>query len=684
MSYNYPLFIFFALYSLLGFSQDMQKGFTYLETGQYQNAETFFEGILTDHPKNKTAKLCYGRAIGLNGKAQEAVVIFTQLRTEYPTDFEVKLNYAESLLWNNEFAKAKTFYQNLVIEDPKSFSGLLGYANTLSNLKEYPEALAYVNKALVVSPGNPNALTSRKFMYLGYAYQKQQAQDYSGAEAILKEGLKLYKGDKDMLQNLANLYLIASNLEKAKATYDTLAKNPSHKISALNGLALVSHLDGKEKDALKTSQQAYSSIDSTTNIKLMQQTQERHAQALIWNKKYKKATTLIDNLLSENPNKNWTLALRATLNVYKSDFKNSLKDYQQILVNDSSSFDGNLGQANVLKALGKYTAAYASAEKTLAFYTKQKDATNFITQLDKSFTPFVETNAVFSYDNGDNEAYSYSASLVFPMSPKLKLNGQYAYRDSKNTITGNQAKANNLLGGVSYALKPNMVLKTNFGLTDVNTQNNDYTQFLTDIGLSTKPFKRQTLDVGYKREWQNFNADLISQEIDQNTLYTNYNLSTNVKLGWYTQYNYSWQNDNNTKHLLFTSLYYNVFSKPACKFGVNFQYITFKDQVPSIYFSPEKFKVYEVFVDLIKNQKGKLSYNLNAATGFQFIENQEKQSTYRLQGKIGYTFNPRFSANVYGLHSNIASATAAGFTYTELGFRLQWFLFKKPLFRKAL
>lgn len=95
---------------------------------------------------------------------------------DYPTDFEVKLNYGESLLWNNSFADAKTYYTNLVVEEPESFSALLGYTNTLSNLKEYESALNWVNKALEASPGSPNTLVSKKYIYLGYAYQNQQGQ----------------------------------------------------------------------------------------------------------------------------------------------------------------------------------------------------------------------------------------------------------------------------------------------------------------------------------------------------------------------------------------------------------------------------------------------------------------------------------------------------------------------------
>lgn len=188
------LSIFLIVFSVT--AQDMKEGFTYLETGKYAQAETFFNTILKDYPNNKTARLCYGRAIGLNGKAPEANVLFTDLLADYPNDFEVKLNYGESLLWNSNFADAKVYYKGLVTEDPKSFAALLGFANTLSNLKEYEDALIMVNKALDVSPGNPNAMVSKKYIYLGYAYQNQQAQNYDKAELLLTKNLELYGDDK--------------------------------------------------------------------------------------------------------------------------------------------------------------------------------------------------------------------------------------------------------------------------------------------------------------------------------------------------------------------------------------------------------------------------------------------------------------------------------------------------------
>jgi tetratricopeptide (TPR) repeat protein len=667
-------------------AQNMKEGFTHLETGKYAQAESFFSTILKDYPDNKTARLCYGRAVGLNGNSEKANNLFTSLLKDYPNDFEVKLNYGESLLWNSDFTAAKTYFKGLVTEDTKSFPALLGFANTLSNLKEYEDAIIYVDKALEVLPGNPNALTSKKYIYLGYAYQNQQAQNYAKAEGLLIQNLELFNDDKDTLLNLANLYLISNELESAKATYNRIAEQPENKIIALNGLALVEHLNGKEKKALTISTEAYNSLTDNTDKTTTQQTTERYAQALIWNKKYKAATNLINTLAEQEPNENWILALRATLNIYKSNFKKSLTDYNRILEKDSSSFDGNLGKANVLKALGRYDDAYTFAENTLKFYDNQKDAANFINKMDVSFTPALESSGAHTFDNGDNKAFAFNNNVVFPLSTKFSVLGNYNYRTTNNTVSNNTATSSNLSMGLAYQLIPSITFKGTAGLTSAKAQTTDYTQLIADVSFNIKSFKLQTLDIGYKRQIESFNADLLDREIVQNNVYANYNLSTNFNLGWFTQLMYTSQNDGNTRNLLFTSLYYNLIPKPSLKVGLNYQYITFKDQVPTIYFSPERFNVYEVFMNVIKNEDSakpkEWFYNLTAAYGYQYIEDDEKQSTYRFQGAFGYKFSERSLLNFYGTHSNIASATAAGFTFTEVGLRFKWQFLNRAVFRK--
>ncbi|MGL5112129.1 MAG: tetratricopeptide repeat protein [Flavobacterium sp.] len=661
----------------------MQSGFSNLEKGEFDQAETFFDAILKEYPQNKTARLCYARALGLNKNPQKALSLFKTLRVEFPDDLEIKLNYAESLLWNKNFEEAKLFYKDLVIDYETNFVAHLGYANTLSNLKEFEEALNQVNRALEISIANPGAMVSRKYIKLGYASAMVSDKNYAKADQFYDEILVDFPGDKETLLNKANLYLITKNIVKGKNTYDLLSKdNP---ILALNGMSLLEHLDGKEKKALEYSNKALQDLNATTAIELVKQTQERNVQALIWNKKYTPAATRIEELTKIYPNENWVLSLSATLAIYRSEFKTSIANYSKILENDNKSFDGNLGIANAYYASGKTDEAIGAAYKTLEVYVKQNDATNFLKKIKEEYSPYVEEKISYSVDNGNNTAQVFRTLLVFPLSTKWTINSTYQFRKTGNSKTNIQANSNDFLIGLEYKFHPKISFNFEGGIISANATQTSYTQALLHSYLKLKPYKLQDLEVGYKREVQNFNTDLIEEEIAANNFYFNYNLSSNFNLGWFTQYFFTTQTDDNTRNLLFTSLYYNILPKPSAKVGLNYQYISFKNQVPNTYFSPSKFNAFEIFIDCLKDEKITLPkswfYSANAAVGFQFIEDNPKQFTYRVQAKIGYKFSDRLLMNLYGGQSNIASVTVAGFTYTEFGLRLKWQWYKLPLFK---
>lgn len=679
---NKIAFLFLITFSIISNAQDMSKGFSNLEKGEFDKAEVFFATILKDYPQNKTARLCYARAIGLNQQPEKALQNFVALKKEYPGDLEIELNYAEALLWNKKFDEAKVFYSTLVEKNPTSFVAHLGFANTLSNLKEYKEALLNVNKALELSPANPGALVSRKYIKLGYANQKVNEKLYTEAETFYDEILVDFPNDKETLLNKANLYLITKNSVKAKETYNLIAqKDP---IIALNGLSLIEHNDGKETKALEIAEEAIQKVEGNTDEKLLNQTRERYIQALIWNKKYKLAETKINELKPKYGNENWLLALSATLAIYRSDFKDSVGYYATILKNDDKSFDGNLGIANAYYASGEIDNSIKAVYQTLEVFKNQNDAMNFLKKLNEEHTPTLEEKLSYSFDNGNNTAITSRTLITFPLSTKLAVNTTYQLRKTENTNTNVSANANDFLLGASYKFHPKISFNIDGGITSASSPTTSYTSLLFNANFKIKPMKLQDLEIGYKRDLQNFNTDLIDKQISANNYYFNYNIGSNFKLGWFTQYFYTTQSDNNARNLLFTSLYYSFLSKPILKGGFNYQFIAFKDQVPTVYFSPSQFNAYEVFVELLKDEKiaenNTWFYNVNLATGFQYIEKLDKQSTYRIQAKLGYKFSDRLLVNIYGLKSNIASAAVSGFTYTELGVRLKWNIFNKPVF----
>lgn len=673
--------LFFFLF--LANAQNMKEGFSYLEKGEFAKAEMFFTSILKDYPENKTAQICYARALGLNSDPKKALLIFKNLQLKNPNDLEIDLNYAEALLWNKNYKVAKYVYEELVQKNPTNFVAHLGYANTLSNLKEYEKALNNVNKALELSPANPGALISRKYIKLGYANEFITDKKYNEAEKFYDEILTDYPNDKETLLNKANLYLISKEIKKGKDVYNILA-NDNPNIS-LNGLSLLSHIDGNESQALKYAKESLEKSKEIKDESIVKSTKERYAQALIWNKKYKDANVYINELREKYGDENWILALKATLSVYKSDFRDSILDYQNILKKDSLSFDGNLGIANSFYANGKIDNAYKAVYQTLKVFPKQKDAVNFLKKLHAEHSPLIEEKISYAFDNGNNEALASLTQVTLPTSTSFYLFGSYQYRQATNKNTNVKATTQDFLLGGTYKFHPKAQFTFTAGSSSANSFTNNYKQGLINTYFKIKPYKLQDLEIGYKREMQNFNADLIDKQIITQNYYLNYSLSTNKKIGWYSQYFYTTQSDMNVRNLLFTSLYYNFSAKPYLKGGVNYQYLGFKNQVPIDYFSPSKFNAVELFFDLLKEdnsaEKHTFYYFLSGAVGYQTIEESEKQSTYRMQGKLGFRFSENFRMHVYGLKSNIASTTVAGFVYNEVGVNLRLIIGKKPIFK---
>lgn len=663
-------------------AQEMQTGFTYLENGKNAEAKEFFAKILKEYPQNKTARLCYARALGLGGQPKEALALFEEMRNDYPGDLEIELNYAEAFLWNKNFEAAVPVYKKLVAEHPENFGALLGYANTLSNLKRYQEAQVYINKALEVDAENPSAKVSYKYIKLGMAGQLAKRQEVDSAVALLQSNFEDFPQDRDTQLNLIAIYLPNKSFEEAAKIYSGFNKNSNDSITGKIGLALVAHLQEEEQQALQQATEAYAlSKQKKTDSLVRLQAAERYVQALVWNAKYAEANQTIKALDSTYTDHKTLLALKAMLGMYTGDFKTSVKNYQQILAQDSTSFDGNLGIANAYRASDNPLQAYAFAQKTLDYYEGQKDALGLIKTLDLSYAPELGARASLTKDNGENQAYSYGFNAALPFSTAFKIGAQYGYRITRNGISGEEATAYELGANLEYRVMPGLNFKANAGLIKASTNENEYTDTQGGISLQAKPFKRQQAEFGYRRALQNFNAALLQEKIALNDYFLNYNWGITTRLGWYTSMIYTAQSDENNRKLLFTSLYYSLTRKPALKMGFNYQYLGYKDQVNALYFSPSKYQAAELFADLLLKPAENLTVHTVVAGGRQFVEDQEATSIFRAEVNVRYSFSNQFDLGIYAKYSNIASAVASGFEFGEVGLSLRWQPFAKPLFK---
>jgi tetratricopeptide (TPR) repeat protein len=652
----------------------MTDGFRFLETGNYKEAQTFFYEILRNYPTDKTARLCYGRALGLNGHTLKSKQLFINLKADYPNDYEVLLNYAESLLWNTNFHEAKKIYQDLIRKDSTSFPAILGYANTLSNLKKYDQALQYIDTALEIKPSNQNAMVSKKYIKLGKATQSLSKQKYATAIQLLEENLIDFPNDADTQISLANVYINMSDYDNANAIYYKL----KDRINSLKGLSLVAHLEKNDKEALKLAQEATAlpTIDSLQYIT----TQERYIQALIWNGKYKTATLHIKTLSNQLGADHIITALKASKAMYTGQISKGIDYYKTILNKDSLSFNGNLGIANAYRGQENLTKAYTYGEKTLAIYPEQKDAIALLKSIDNALLPSGRTTGAYTRDNGGNKAYGTHINATFPFSDRLTTNINYSYRTTENVNIENMATNTNASIGIRYRVKDNTWIENTIGFTKAIADVNNYTDINGSLFIKAKPFPLQNLELGYQRELQNFNATLIDKKIFMNNYMLNYNMGTTINLGWYTGLMHTAQTDKNYRNLIFTSVYYTFTKTPAFKAGFNYQYLSYKKQIPNQYFSPSKYQAVETFLEL-NGHKANWTYHTNLAVGYQFVEKDDATTLLRAEGKLIYNISKRFQTGAYGKYSNIASATASGFEFTEVGFSLRLQLTKKKLFK---
>lgn len=466
----------------------INKGFLLLEKGAFNEAEVFFESFMNTEPLNKTAILCYGRAVGLNGNPQKAKEIFDKLLSDDSKNIEFLINYAEALLWNKEYTTALLKYIELEQDYPNNPIVQLGLANTYSNLKKYKTSIKHYIKGISID----NKILG---LYIGLAYTHRANNQ-----------------DKEALDVISNGLLIDANN------------------SVLNELKMM-----------------------ITN-------------------KYK-----------------------------------------------------------------------------IAFHQKTS----------------------ITNDSGKNTAENITTYINVPINTQNSFAVVYQYRNTENRITQDRAVQNTFgltfkkdltnqiqfTGNISYLLSKGMI---------------KYDNIIYTTKVEMKPTFNQSFSINYQKEYHNFNAQLIDSKIAQNHFFANYHILTKWNIGWFTQYYFTQQSDDNNRNLWFNSLYYVIKKERVIKFGLNTQIISFKEERPEIYFSPKQFSAFEGFVDVnLSKTKSNYIANGNLAFGYQYI-NKVRQQSFRGELNLGYKITSKFTINSYGRYSNLSSGTAAGFEFNELGIKLNY------------
>lgn len=645
-------------------TQDYKAGFAMLEEGSFEKASVFFKSKLDSGASDFTARLCYGRAIGLSGKTNEALSIFQEMKTEFPEHFELELNYAESFMWAKRFHQAKERYAKLYKKDSTSFAAVLGYANALSSLHEYADAAYYIDKALQIDSDNPNALISRKYILLGYANAAKLAGNYSKAEQLLMMLEDDYINDLDIRLAYIYLKLDQNDLSAAeKLTKEAIKLHPSDyrpslilsslKLRKVKFTQAQELLDSaKAKTAMAANLLPFDIQSHEFNIQLSRQDFKKAKAVLkrVKDSKYsdqyremkinyflaKNDYRSVEEFVEKQDNKDLYLFTMAKISIQKGQYREARKFVDQL--SDSEQ--------------NKITKYYLEKE------------------IDRQFYHYAVSGFEVMKDNGGN----YAEELNLRGATSRKNRGQiyFAWNQRKVLTNGQEAaKAQKAEVGLMYNFYHNFSGQFNIGYNTLENTLGDKTANFQYFGNLKYQFNNShTVSLAFLQNTFDYNADLINNSITDNKLQFQYYNMFFRKFGGFIEASHSLLSDKNSSNFTFLSVFYNFTTLPLLQMGVNYTYLTFENDSP-YYFSPNSYNVKEVFLkfDNQYHPTQKLIVSVLMGAGQQYINNENRQLTQRLDLSFGYKLKKGSRIMLYYNYNNAASASVIGYKVQRLGVR---------------
>lgn len=650
-------FVFFSLCNISGLlSQDFKEGYAFLENEAYEEAISYFSKQLVKSPQNKTANICYGRAIGLSGKKEKALAFFQKIEKDFPHDTEILLNKAEAFLWNQDFNQAINTYENILSQDSLNFTANVGLANTYSALHDYHIANRYLQKSIQIDPSQGILKQVKKYIYLGLAAQEKENLQTIKAHEYLDSIMTLFPGDKDIILERAFVFLYEEKNKKAYQTFLRLVdKNP---FEAYLGLSHCSILLHQANNSLSFADSAliYRPIDS---LQRGFRAEIAKIYALGFNEKFISAHTLVDRLLDDHPDNHSLKIAKSRLYTWNEQFAKSENRLDSMNIRN---FDLFLAKADLYRGMELYNKALSTIDTALSIQPLQIDATRLQKLLQSEVSPLIHILYGNLTDIAQNHAKDYFAGI------KIRSNDRHHYslslqsRQTNDPIFG---AANQRIARFSDDIRMNNNWRINFGIAAVQSSSEavTFTKAIYDAKVKVKLTKDQYLSAGSEVVPHNYNSALILSEILMNNYYLAYSFNTKDYPGIYISFTRTNQSDNNNKNLLYLSLYKAFQRNSTFKMGVNYTYFGFSRN-SNIYFSPSDFYGLEGFVEYHNHfAKGQqFFYSILLAPGFQKIENNNNQNTLRANIQLDYVMNNHIT--LYGgyQYSNAAATTTAGYT----------------------
>lgn len=466
--------------------------------------------------------------------------------------------------------------------------------------------------------------------------------------------------------------LIAGKYQAAQDGFSYfLIDNPSHKTANIcYGRAL--GLGGEKERAMELFQQLYEQDPQDVEIQL------NLAESYLWNDLPRQALELYSTILKvEGSN--------FTANLGKGNALAADRKYSEALtyINKAMEIDPEnemvLGsKLSVQNALaykvyknGNYKEALETVNAVLVQNRNNPEALKILSMIQAGSRSSVSLSYRNQSDNGGNKDIARSVGFDFRLNGKHQVAMRFGDNNYSDYSETNRARTQFMSIGDKITLNAKTQLNLNYRLASNRSNDSQYSISTYSGGVERFWNSRFYSKLKYGKENQDYNIELLDSRISMD----HYSLSNNINiaewLGWYSELVYTDQSDNNTRNLLFTSVYFQLGNKPNLKVGYNFNYISFSERSTS-YFSPGTFRANEFFVQVTNQDHAQvLGYHINMAVGQQQVESKDQQITARVDAKLHWHIKKRFVLGAQYLYNNAASATALGqFTSQTIGIEL--------------
>ncbi len=628
-------FFWMVTMQIFAFGQDaIQEGFAFLDQGEYETAFVTFSELEKKYPENISVQIGYGRALGLKGEPGKAKAYLSEKATKSQDNLELKLNYIESLLWLGETESAKEKYNDILIEYPDNVVAYIGMGNALSMEKKYEEALKYYEEALVMNPSFSYVKEQVYHARMGQAYLLRLSGDFEKTEMIYRQLLIEYPDSEIVLSALGDVLLGRKKYLEAKGIYSDLKNMEGKNIEALIRLAFIENQLNHPKKAMNLARKALEESEGKKGME--SEAEKNYFYALLWNGKIRKAEKYLMGLKGIAGNDVSFGVPELQLAMMKGNFPKAEKILDDIIRNDSTSFDGNLGKANLNYSLGDYVGAKENIEKTLTYYPNQIDAVGLLQKLNRATAPKIQVRSEWLKDNGDNRQLAFATDVRMPFNYRWNFLADFKNFNVENDFYNDNARMNYLKIGVGFSTKKWKFNATAGPAMGKYQKEISHKSFVFDFNTDYKMNGNHNFKLLAQRHVYDYTASLVDKDIYFTHFGLEYNGKVKNKLGVFGQYYHTFYSDDNSRESVLLSLYYNLKNVPVVKTGMNMQYIEFEKNKSDDYYSPSSLSIFEYFIEFnnLTREEKKWGVRLELVPGVLIEEKNKPAFNYRATGEF--------------------------------------------------